>query len=105
MGGGSCKCPNGEVLTAGDIDGTSCAKLACKGGKMLNCNKREGPWSWYAVECKKVTKKVVVKKAVMKKAPAPKLAPKKKAVKAKVAKPAKLKKMGLAKPAAKKVVI
>merc|ERR1712146_278854 len=93
--GGSCKCPNGEVLTAGDIDGTSCAKLSCKGGKMLNCNKREGPWSWYAVECKKVTKKVAAKKVVAKKPVAKKPVAKKPVAKKPVAK----------KPAAKKPVV
>merc|ERR1712007_249375 len=72
--GGQCKCPNGQVLYAAEYRHTSCGRLQCHGGKKLNCNRKNGPWSNYRVVCTtrkvKVTvhKKVAHKKIVHKKA-------------------------------------
>merc|ERR1712167_309981 len=63
--GGQCKCPNGQVLYAAEYRHTSCGRLQCHGGKKLNCNRKNGPWSNYRVVCTTRRVKVTVHKKVV----------------------------------------
>ena len=48
--GGTCRCPDGNEYGAGDND-DDCNSLACINGQMVNCNRKDGPWSRRKVTC------------------------------------------------------
>jgi len=48
--GGLYKCPSGRVYAVGTQD-VNCKYLDAKGGKMLSCYKKRGPWTYRGVDC------------------------------------------------------
>ena len=51
--GGTCICPDGRAYEVGD-EGNMCGSIACHGGTQLNCNHKEGMWSFREVFCNPV---------------------------------------------------
>ena len=43
--GGMCRCPNGAQYAVAAADNT-CTSLACEGGVMENCRRKQGDWSF-----------------------------------------------------------
>jgi len=48
--GGLYRCPSGRVYAVGTND-HNCGYLDGKGGKMLSCYKKRGPWTHRGVDC------------------------------------------------------